>query len=863
MNKLHDKQISPLCLKQMSSNLDEKQLQCIREVSNLTNFKKSFMFDAGKTFNANELNELVAEYSPKVFSMLKNIQNLDMDDKKNYGKTFKHFIFSDLDKGYGAKFLASAMIANGYLSIYDKSTGRLAVNNKTLKGESEDKFVLLTSMPVFKTTIGPQLKKQILSIYNNRPSNIYGKDVRFIILDSSFKEGIDLFDVKYVHMLEPQTSKANSKQVIGRATRTCGQKGLQFIPNRGWPLNVYIYDTELTDNAKDKYKVNTLHELFLTGLDLRLFKFAEQLDSLTVVSSVDYRLNKNVHNFQVEREEMSFNIFKDISATGGGKVKCNGQCGKAPTPSVPATVADMILAWMSMGRIISKRRRERLREYFCYNMKIDQLFCQRVNEVYENRNNFIRKYKVIIGYMVGIYHDEYKRQVIKSIQSNISIKPVQPFVLKQELIAANFLKYQWPKASLENLCIENKSKVFKFTPTQDFIRHYFTPSSPEKGMLLYHTVGTGKTCTAIATATTSFETEGYTVLWVTRASLKSDIWKNMFDQICNVVIKEKLESSQKSMPSKLSERKRLLSKAWKIQPMSYKQFTNLLTKKNRKLYDDIVKINGREDPLKRTLLVIDEAHKLYGGDDLQAAEKPDTKKLEEWIQNSYKVSGDDSVKLLLMTATPYTNNPMELIKLLNLCREKQLSDNFENFSSSYLNVDGTFTNAGKLRYLNEAAGYVSYLNRELDARQFAQPNIHNVFVPMTKRKIDVENKKELNDKYKQLQKNLNDEIEKIKEEKRIVTKEASQISKEIKALSKCTGIKDKEAKEKCKKDVSDQKYNLQKARNDILGKKEVLDDNIVEIEKDKVTLREEKKKEIELFDSDYSQERILSKKCKL
>ena len=51
-------------------------------------------------------------------------------------------------------------------------------------------------------------------------------------------------------------------------------------------------------------------------------------------------------------------------------------------------------------------------------------------------------------------------------------------------------------------------------------------------MLLWHSVGTGKTATAIATASTSFDPD-YTILWVTRSSLKSDIWKNMYENVAH------------------------------------------------------------------------------------------------------------------------------------------------------------------------------------------------------------------------------------------------------------------------------------------------------------------------------------------
>ena len=52
-------------------------------------------------------------------------------------------------------------------------------------------------------------------MYNERPSNINGDNMRFIVLDSGFKEGIDLFDVKYVHIFEPQRTNADYQQAIG------------------------------------------------------------------------------------------------------------------------------------------------------------------------------------------------------------------------------------------------------------------------------------------------------------------------------------------------------------------------------------------------------------------------------------------------------------------------------------------------------------------------------------------------------------------------------------------------------------------------------------------------------------------------
>jgi hypothetical protein len=82
----------------------------------------------------------------------------------------------------------------------------------------------------------------MMTLMNERPANINGANMRIIILDSGYKEGLDVFDVKYMHILEPLVTKAEYTQVIGRGTRYCGQSGLPFVPDVGWPLNIYRYN---------------------------------------------------------------------------------------------------------------------------------------------------------------------------------------------------------------------------------------------------------------------------------------------------------------------------------------------------------------------------------------------------------------------------------------------------------------------------------------------------------------------------------------------------------------------------------------------------------------------------------------------
>jgi hypothetical protein len=680
---------------------------CVRKKSNWGKASNKYKFDT-PYFSPETLLNDIPNNSPKLNILLKKIEQLDKLDMKKHGKLFKHFIFSDLKSGtYGAKLLASALISRGMKLGYtanlkknaknridegaddeddvnstdgqettDKKTKRYGkielVSDETLLETKFNNFYLLSSVSVYDQGISVVNKKAILKKFNQRPDNINGELARIIVMDSGFKEGIDLFDVKYVHIFEPSTVQSDQKQVIGRSTRTCGQKGLEFHPRLGWPLYVFVYDLSIPEQIQNSFLgAKTAMELYLKtmNINIRLFNFAHDLEKTTILGSVDYELNKNIHSFSIPNEDAEEDLPEGAE--------------------------------------------------FVYNGGFDNTHHKLSGGSNQQTRLIVRDVPPII------------------ISSNVSMnepKRMNFQELKQH-IREHYSDFSWESVKMENLCTDlqkgGSGDIIQYTPSQKFVRKYFTTSNPCKGIMLFYSVGTGKTCSAIATATNTFEREGYTILWVTRTTLKNDIWKNMFDQVCSGPIRNKITLSKLAIPDEQNKRMRLLSNSWRIRPMSYKQFSNLVSKQNA-FYKTLVKINGEADPLRKTLLIIDEAHKLYGGGDLSSIERPDMNALHQAIMNSYELSGRDSVRLMLMTATPITEDPLELIKLINLMKpiREQMPTNFEEFSNIYLDNDGKFTDDGRERYLNDIAGYVSYLNREKDARQFAQPIIKSINAPI-------------------------------------------------------------------------------------------------------------------------------------
>ena len=519
--------------------------------------------------------------------------------------------------------------------------------------------------------------------------------MRFIILDSGFKEGIDLFDVKYVHIFEEQKTSADLTQAVGRATRSCGQKGLEFIPNEGWKLHVYQYFSvdENENRLFDTY-------LRLMGRDMNELEIRQIVEKMTILSSVDHDLNYNINMFGGEGQTL---------------FGCNkGKCGKRSTKSIPFSLV-LLQKVFKRNKKLPKGYKalttQEKRRIFCDELKNNPVYCKTVNELYQPKEKDIHRLH---------------------------------FIQFQKKIETLFKKFKYPPLTIENKCTssntespQSNDRIAKLTESQSFISHYFTPQRNMKGMLIWHSVGTGKTCTAISAKSYMFEKQDYHVLWVTRSTLKADIWKNMFEKVCDHIIREKIEEGQ-SVPVNPEKIKKFVSKRF-LPPMSYKQFSNTLKGKN-KFANTLLQHNGETDILKKTLIIIDEAHKLYSKD-LASTEKPDMDAIQETIQKSYKVSGKDSCKVLLMTATPIADDTTELFQLLNIIlpTEKHLPIHMDDFRAQYLDTTtNEFTTEGQKQFQNKIKGAISYLDRRHDPRTFAQAIFHKIPVEISKQDTTIE-----------------------------------------------------------------------------------------------------------------------------
>lgn len=296
----------------------------------------SFTFD-GTRWTPKLLAKAMGTYGPKLKALLDKIAELDAHDLATHGRLFKHSIYTDTSKfGYGSKIVAAAFIASGYarachfvhrvrrdeegrqkrVTVLEPPApgaphckGHVPFTADTFPGRKT--FALLASTAVDGHPKDDRRRDATLELFNGR-DNDQGQKVRFILLDSGFKEGISLSDVRYAHLLEPPLSQSSLKQAIARSVRRCKSTGLKLYdtPPRGWLVDVFVYrsvfgpgglGSESGSGSGARHR-RTVHDLVMETLGEQAanMRMMDEFENLIMMSAVDYNLNRAILTYQPE-----------------------------------------------------------------------------------------------------------------------------------------------------------------------------------------------------------------------------------------------------------------------------------------------------------------------------------------------------------------------------------------------------------------------------------------------------------------------------------------------------------------------------------------------------------------------------------
>ena len=302
---------------------------------------------------------------------------------------------------------------------------------------------------------------------------------------------------------------------------------------------------------------------------------------------------------------------------------------------------------------------------------------------------------------------------------------------------------------------------FELSPHQAFIKNFMSFQTPYNSLLLYHGLGSGKTCSAIGV---SEEMRDYLkqmgiskrIIIVASENVQDNFKLQLFDErklklvdglwnikscIGNKLLKEINPMSMKGLSKDkvISQIKALINNTYLF--LGYGQFANYIIKTihhdesdESDIFEKIISKKGEKQKEKKKkgdknkiqilqdieitlnndirerlryefdnrLIIIDEVHNIRITDDNE------NKKVAIYLE--YLVKSAENLRLLFLSATPMYNSYKEIIWLLNIMNINDKRAKIE--VKNVFNANGDFKENGEELLIRKATGYVSFVRGE-------------------------------------------------------------------------------------------------------------------------------------------------------
>ena len=286
------------------------------------------------------------------------------------------------------------------------------------------------------------------------------------------------------------------------------------------------------------------------------------------------------------------------------------------------------------------------------------------------------------------------------------------------------------KEQAEKMC----DQEFSLMPHQMFVKNFLSFQTPYNSLLLYHGLGTGKTCSAIGVAEEmrrymkqiGLEQKIYIVaspnvqnnfrmqLFDERKLMKiGDQW-NLYTCIGNELLREINPTSLKNIPKDkiISQMNTLINEHYRF--IGYGELGNHIQRKINNLNDE--SDNYQEKRIQKIrkyfnnhLFIVDEFHNIRISDDNKEKKKTATM-LMDVIQHA------ENIRLLLLSGTPMYNSYKEIIwtvNLLNIVDKRSTIKESEVFDAEGNFIEGEDDKEGGKELLQrKLTGYISFVRGE-------------------------------------------------------------------------------------------------------------------------------------------------------
>lgn len=287
---------------------------------------------------------------------------------------------------------------------------------------------------------------------------------------------------------------------------------------------------------------------------------------------------------------------------------------------------------------------------------------------------------------------------------------------------------------------------FQLQPHQLFVKNFLSSPTPFNSLLLFHGLGTGKTCSAIGI---SEEMRDYMkqvglnkrIIVVASENIQDNFKLQLFDErklkqvngiwdikgcIGNKLLKEINPTNIKGLSKeKIIQQVNNIIRANYLF-LGYGQFANYIIKTlGDESYDPNSKIINKnilrrlQSEFNDRLIIIDEIHNVR-----IAEENNELKKVAIYLE--LLVKGTENMRLLFLSATPMYNNSKEIIWLLNILNMNDKRSKIDG--KSVFDKNGNLKKEGAEILREKSTGYVSFIKGE-NPYTFPYRVYPNIFAP--------------------------------------------------------------------------------------------------------------------------------------
>jgi hypothetical protein len=196
-------------------------------------------------------------------------------------------ILKKINKCHGKVFVYSTFRSFGGLESFIKVLNLCGYKDYESNGDGKKRY------GIFSGDENSYEKERIKEIYN-RDNNIYGDKLKILLLSPAAREGLSLYNVRQVHILEPYWNFSRIAQILGRAVRYCSHKAL---PEELRNVNAYIY---IATHESEKETVDQ----YIAKLAFKKSHIIQEFEDALKENAVDCELFKNMNYLRDLKCEM-------------------------------------------------------------------------------------------------------------------------------------------------------------------------------------------------------------------------------------------------------------------------------------------------------------------------------------------------------------------------------------------------------------------------------------------------------------------------------------------------------------------------------------------------------------------------------